>query len=148
VRVLEGQTSIRAAERFLGGTVGLGSFFEAIFPIAGGFATIEMLTSLGEKVQAIRQAFKDMADEPQAVAQAFREFNGPLQLANDDLRISNDLLDQEIAKLRGKPTNGLAQALDEAKKAADQLAEVAGEPTSRAFRNSSTRRRFPSGSSS
>jgi hypothetical protein len=123
VRVLEGQTSIRAAERFLGGTVGLGSFFEAIFPIAGGFATIEMLTSLGEKVQAIRQAFKDMADEPQAVAQAFREFNGPLQLANDDLRISNDLLDQEIAKLRGKPTNGLAQALDEAKKAADQLAD-------------------------
>jgi hypothetical protein len=33
------------------------------------------------------------------------------------------LLDQEIAKLRGKPANGLAQALDEAKKAADQLAE-------------------------
>jgi hypothetical protein len=123
VRALEGQTSIRAAERFLGGTVGLGSFFQAVFPIAGGFATIEMLTSLGEKVQAIRQAFKDMADEPQAVAQAFREFNGPLQLANDDLRISNDLLDQEIAKLRGKPTNGLAQALDEAKKAADQLAD-------------------------
>jgi hypothetical protein len=77
VRALEGTTSIRAAERFLGGTLGLGSFFQAVFPIAGGFATIEMLTSLGEKVQAIRQAFKDMADEPQAVAQAFREFNQP-----------------------------------------------------------------------
>jgi len=44
-------------------------------------------------------------------------------LTIDDLKIANDRLDIDIAKLQGKPTNNLALALDEARKYADKLGE-------------------------
>jgi hypothetical protein len=123
VRAGEGQLSIRAAERFLGGNLGLGSAFQALFPIAGGLATLDILGNLVEKVQDWRTKLKEIEEQPQHIASAFRELNQATRSANDDLQITNDRLEEEIAKLQGKPGNGLALALDEARQAADKLAE-------------------------
>jgi hypothetical protein len=55
--------------------------------------------------------------------EAFNKLHDSLGLTIDDLKIANDRLDIDIAKLQGKPTNNLALALDEARKYADKLGE-------------------------
>ena len=49
------------------------------------------------------------------MAEAFRGLSAPLQLTNDELALSSARLTNEIAKLEGKPQNGLATALADAK---------------------------------
>ena len=118
IRSLEGAVPIRAIERFVGTTLGLGPILTAAFPVIGavdlGIAAIEA----GEKVYSIG----DKAMHAGQLAQeAFEGYNAKIQITNDDLAIQNDKLQDEIDKLSGHPNNGLVTALDEARKMADQL---------------------------
>jgi hypothetical protein len=120
VRLLEGTPSIRATERFIGTTLGLGPLLEKAFPIVGGIAFLDMLKNMGEEVHSFFQQIELGSEKAKG---AFRELTAGLRLTNDELRVSNDRLENEIAKLEGKPQNMLKLAIDEARVAADRLAD-------------------------
>src|ERR1700728_1184228 len=122
VRVLEGglTNNLRAVERFAAGTLKLGPILQAAFPLIGGLAFAGLVVSIGEKVY---EFFKKASEGPARIANAFRELNAPLKLTNDELRVANDRLTNDIAKLEGRRQNTLALALDEARVAADKLAD-------------------------
>lgn len=126
LRVLEGnmQNNLRAAERFLANTLGLGEALQTIFPIVGATALLGVVSELGKKAYEAYEAFRNMEQAPARIASAFHEINVPLQKSNDELALANDKLRNEIALLEGKPRNALAEALDEARVAADNLAEA------------------------
>jgi hypothetical protein len=102
---------------------GVADALKAAFPVIGAVATIGIFTELGDRIEKVSEALKQMQTAPQRIAAAFRGINGPLQQTNDELAVSNDKLANEIAKLQGKPQNGIKLALDEARVSADKLAE-------------------------
>jgi hypothetical protein len=123
LRTLEGNfgNNIRAVERFIATTLGLGPALQAAFPIIGAVAFAGLI---GEISQKTVKFFKDMAEAPERIAGAFRGISEPLRLTNDELRVANDRLANDIAKLEGRPENGLKLALDEARVAADRLGDA------------------------
>ena len=122
IRVAEGgmANNLRAVENFMTKTLGLGPALQAIFPLVGAIAFAGLLFTMGKEVYAF---FKKAEEGPARVANAFRLLNAPLQLTNDELRVANDRLDNDIAKLEGKRQNSLQLALDQARVAADKLAD-------------------------
>lgn len=125
-RLVEGQVSIRAAERFLTNVLHLGPALQAIFPLVGGLAFLDLLGGLVDRAERLYETFKKLQEAPARINQEFGELNQTLLVGNDQLRVSNDRLENEIAKLEGKPQNGLKLALDEAAAAADNLAQSLG----------------------
>jgi hypothetical protein len=63
VRALEGgmNGNVRAAERFLGTTLGLGPALQAAFPIFGALAVADILVKVGETVGKLITAFQGMS---------------------------------------------------------------------------------------
>jgi hypothetical protein len=120
IREAFGGANIRAVERFLTTIPGVSQALKVAFPLVGGLALGQLLVDMGEKAV---EFFKKMEDGPRRLAAAFRTLNAPLQLANDEMALANDRLSNEIAKLEGRHENTLKIALDEAKVAADKLAE-------------------------
>lgn len=123
IRALEGNVNnnIRAVERFLGVTLGLGPVFDKIFPIVGATAFGGLIVELGEKVYKF---FKDIEEAPAKMQAAFRGLQQPLDTSNDELDLANARLQASIDKLEGRPENGLALSLNEAKFAADKLGDA------------------------
>lgn len=122
IRVMEGgmTNNLRAVERFVAGFLGLGPTLQKIFPFVGAFAFTGLIVHLGEE---LHDFFKSITDAPAKLSNAFRDLNIPLSLTNDQLRVANERLELNIAKLEGRRGNTLALALAEARKAADELAE-------------------------
>lgn len=118
IRSLEGNPGIRSIERFASTIPGVGAGFEAIFPIIGAAGLIGILVEGGEKFVEMEQKAKHAGE---AMREAFLDVNSKAQLANDELLLQNDHLQDEIDKLSGHPNNGLATALDEARQMADKL---------------------------
>jgi hypothetical protein len=123
-RLIEGQASIRAGERFLTGTLGLGPALQSIFPLVGGLAFVGMLDELVDRAQRAYEALKKIQEAPQRINQEFRDLNAPLRAANDELDLTNAKLENEIAKLSGKPENSLKEALAETRVEADKVADA------------------------
>ncbi len=123
LKLLEGhfENNLRASERFIATTLGLGPVLQAAFPLIGGLAFGGMLVSIGEKVA---EFMKKMEQAPERIGGAFRELNAPIRSSNDALQVAIDKIQTEIDKLEGKHTNTLALTLDEAKVAADKLADA------------------------
>ena len=120
IRGLEGSMNIRAAERFISLFSGAGPIMQAAFPLFGAMAFGNVLQKLGTETFNF---FKAIQEAPAKIANAFTDLNAPLHVLNDEMRVSNDRLENEIAKLEGRRENTLKLALDEAKLAADKLAE-------------------------
>lgn len=122
IRVLEGGITgnIRAAERFIGMLPGIGTALKAAFPLVGGIALAGVFVKIGTEAAEAIQKVRQM---PTVIAAGFRELNDSAQTANDTMRVTNDRLENEIAKLEGKPQNNLMLAIDEARLAADKFAE-------------------------
>ncbi len=121
-KALEGQMfeNKRAAEQFAEKLLGAGAVAKVAFPLVGGLAFAGMLGELGHKVHDF---FKEMKEAPEKIHNAFRALGEPLRLTNDQLQVANDRLENDIAKLEGKRQNTLKLALDEARVAADKLAD-------------------------
>lgn len=126
LRVMEGgfTNSLRAAERFLASIKGIGPIAQALFPAAGGIALLGILDELIQHVNTLHLAFQKMREAPQQIAQSARELIAPLKEANDELDLTNAKLENEIAKLGGKPENGIKTALIEAQVEADKLGKA------------------------
>jgi hypothetical protein len=110
----------RAADAFLVMIPGLGKAVQAAFPVVGAIAFAGVIGEVGKKVYDF---FKGMEEGPAKIANAFRSLNQAVHLSNDELLVSNDRLANDIAKLEGRRQNTLKLALDEARVAADKLAE-------------------------
>lgn len=114
--IMEGRTKFALAEaanelmRLRGGLLGLGIGVAIIAGIA--FAAYELHKQL-----------KELAEQPDKILAAFREMNGALQANADQLRAENTHLENTIAKLEHKPQNLLAEALDDARLAANELSK-------------------------
>lgn len=120
IRVLEGSQAIRAAERFLATTVGLGPAFQKMFGLIGAVAFLEII---GRVVGKIREMAAGFNESDEKIRAGFADLISSGQAANDQLQLSNDKLRQEIALLEGTPGNGLQVALDQLIISADELAE-------------------------
>ncbi len=118
VRSLEGNPGIRAVERFLTTIPGVGKALMAAFPLIGGIAFGAMVVELGAKVAEFIKETKEM---PERLRDGFRDLHDSAQMANDELRLTNANLDNQLAKLQGKPENNLKVALYETWVEADKL---------------------------
>lgn len=122
MKALEGNffNNTRAADKFLESVLGLGPVLRVAFPLVGGVAFAGMLGEVGEK---LFEFYKKIREAPERIEGSFRMLNAPLRLMNDELAAANDRLRNDIAKLEGHHQNTLALALDEARVAADTLAD-------------------------
>lgn len=122
IRLLEGglQGNIRAAERFIGLIPGLSTGLQAAFPIVGAIAFGGALVKIGTEVSEFIKKAEGM---PREITAAFESLTLSAQATNDELNVSNDKIENQIAKLEHKPENNLKLALDEAKVSADQFAK-------------------------
>lgn len=123
IRLMEGNvgTNTRALARWLSTVAGIGPILQAAFPIVGLAVFAGAVEMVGEK---LHKFFKDMRDAPEKISGGFRELNAPLKVANDELLVTADRLDNSIAKLEGRRQNSLKLELDEARLAADKLEEA------------------------
>jgi hypothetical protein len=118
IRELEGNLPIRAVERFLSTTLGLGDALAAAFPIVGAVAFGGIIL---ENVEALVKMYQTAVKAGEATRQAFADMHDKAGVAIADLQLQNDKLQDEIDKISGHPNNGIKTALDEAKKAAEEL---------------------------
>lgn len=121
IRLLEGgmRGNIRAAERFISMIPGVGKALQAAFPVVGAIALAGVFIKMGTEVAKFIETTNKM---PQAISNGFRTLNLSAQSANDAMRVTNDLLQNQINVLEGKPENNVALALHEAWVEADRLA--------------------------
>ena len=122
IRLLENPlgNNIRAIERLITTIPGVGAALKIAFPLVGGFALASMFVDLGIKAADF---VKKANAIPNALTQGFRAMHAAAQLSNDELRLTNDRLQNEINKLQGKPQNNLAISIDETRIAADKLSD-------------------------
>lgn len=118
IRTIDGGQNVRAVENFLAKTLGLGGALQALFPLVGGIAFIQIL---GEGAEKLYEMHKRAEEAGKALQTAFDEAHAKTSLTIDDLAIQADKLQLNIDKLKGHPGNGLQLGLDEAKKSADEL---------------------------
>lgn len=71
IRTGFGEQSIRAVERFVSTIPGVGAALQAIFPIVGALALVEMLGKVFEKSEKVTEAEKAMADATKQADDAF-----------------------------------------------------------------------------
>lgn len=119
LRTLDGNGGIRAAERFLTMIPGLGPALQMAFPVIGAIALAEVI---GRTITKFRELGIGAGDTEQKIRDAFGSLNLAAQTSNEALQVTNDRLANEIAKIEGKPVNGIKIALDEAREAADRFA--------------------------
>lgn len=121
-RALKGHITdnVTAAEVFVSTVLKAGPLVQAAFPVIGAVALGSVIVGLSQKTLKF---IDDMEKGKERVAEAFRKINEPLRITNDELALANARLEQDIAKLEGRPQNNLRIALEEAKVAADKLAD-------------------------
>jgi hypothetical protein len=122
IRLLEGglQGNIRAAERFIGQIPGVGTVLQNAFPIVGAIAFGGAVVKIGDELRKFITTAQDM---PRVITAGFDSLTLSAHASNDELDLSNDKIENQIAKLEHKPENNLKLALDEAKVSADQFAK-------------------------
>ena len=102
---------------------GVGEALEASFKVVAVIALAAVIYEVIKKVIELRKTLEEMDLAAERSAAEFARFNDSQKLANDELKVTNDRLENAIAKLAHKPENNLKLAIDEAAAAADHLAE-------------------------
>lgn len=145
IRVFEGTLPIRAVERFLSTTLGLGPVMKAAFPIVGAIALGEMLGVVAEKVIKVYQNFiqlKEVEEEVAAVEERLghatvKAFEETARLAEEHLKNLGhyvEAAEQHRQNLQNKPID-LAEFLksDDIDKKLKQLPADMREELKRTF---------------
>lgn len=120
LRSLSGRSSLRTGEAFASAIPGFAALAEVVFPVAGAIA---FATVIAEGVSHLKEMYDTAKKIPDAIRDGWEQLNEPIQLNVDTLRKDNDQLEITIAHLEHKPANTLALGIDEARIAADKLAE-------------------------
>jgi Lambda phage tail tape-measure protein (Tape_meas_lam_C) len=121
LRAMEGgfENNLRAVERWIAQSKVATTIAKTMFPIIGALTFGGMIVDMGMKVADFIEKANAM---PKAIERGFASMQLASQTSTDSLRLTNDQLENSIAKLEGKPQNNLAIQFDEAAKAADKLA--------------------------
>lgn len=132
LRLLENGLSgnLRAAERLISILPGAGALMTAAFPIAGAAALGGVII---KTTAEITEFFQKIEGNKSKLVISFGDAATEVRLLNDGLRVGNIELENQIAKLSGKPGNGLSLALGEAIKLSDQLTSSLGKNLDAAF---------------
>jgi hypothetical protein len=122
LRVMEGglANNLRAAERFTASVLGLGPILQKAFPLIGGIAFLDLMVKMGDEA---KKFYQENRDAPEKMAGAWRTLATSGKMSNDELAVSIDKVNLEIARLEGKRQNTLKRLLDEAKVSADKLTQ-------------------------
>ncbi len=121
IRTVEGniQNNVRAVERFLTMIPGVGEALKAAFPVIGAIAFAGVVSRDGKE-------FLDTADRARDAGRTIRDSFAQSAIATQEqnaaLELTNAHLEDQIAKLRGQPTNGLKEQLIETRIEALKLA--------------------------
>src|ERR1700722_8148792 len=86
--------------------------------VAVGVAAVAVA---GYGLYELKEHFKGLSERAEAAAEPFRKLTLEIRATNDELKLSNDRLEKEKAKLEGHHVNALKIELDEAAVAADKL---------------------------
>lgn len=105
--VFEGRTSFAAVE---------GGYFAQSLGAIGIGAGVAAAAVLG-----VAKAYETAKKSSETFHGSLSGLELSLRTSNDELKVTNDRLENEIAKLEGKPQNNLKLALDEARLSADKL---------------------------
>jgi hypothetical protein len=116
----------RHVRSFLAELPGVASAMSAAFT---GVAIIAIGVALFEAGKKVAEFVKKTEEAAKKNEEAWRNLSSGLHITNDQLQVSNDKLAETIAKLGGKPQNGLKLALDEAILSADELGKKIDEDT-------------------
>ena len=100
--------NVRTLERFISQSKIASSIFSAAFPIAGAVAAGAMVVRLGKEIQ---KAIVHARDLSKNITQGFNTIKLASRMANDELALTNAKLEDQIAKIQGKPENHLRDAL-------------------------------------
>ena len=134
IREFEGSLPIRAVERFLSQTLGLGPILQAAFPVLGAIAFGEVILQTAGKLHSVYKELlgiktlrediekgneRDAQRGGQAYSQAIQTQHEVSMKANPLGTLSNDIFDQ------GKVVQALETAITNAQTAADGLREAA-----------------------
>lgn len=111
---------------FVSSLPGVGTALAGAFTGLAVVGIVEIIGSAIKKVGEFRDELKKLEDSPGRIHDAFRGVALSTETSNDELRVTNDQLEKTIAKLQGKPSNGLMLALHEAWVEADKLAAALG----------------------
>jgi hypothetical protein len=130
IRLMEGgmQNNVRAVERLISTIPGVGKALQAAFPLVGGLALAGLLARMGGELEKF---IKTALQAPDQIKRGFESLHTSALQTNDALRLTNDELANQIAKLEGKPQNNAKIAIDETRLAADKLARSLEEDNSR-----------------
>lgn len=109
----------RHLRTFVAGLPGVAPLMAAAF---SGVAVFGLVEVVGRAGAAIVEFVKKAREVPDAISRGFRELNASAVLTNDELKKTNDELENQIAKLQGRHQNTLVVEIDEARIAADKLA--------------------------
>jgi hypothetical protein len=112
--------NIRAIERLISQSAVLSNVLKAAFPLVGAIAIGSMIGKLGNDVVEFVTKINKM---PAAIAKGFADLNLSQKTATDELILSTDRVQNELDKLNKQPQNTTKMAFDEARLAADRLAE-------------------------
>ena len=145
IRVFEGTLPIRAVERFITTTLGLGPLLTAAFPIVGLIALSEMLVRIAGKVVDLYENFVELKDvqeeligvEERLARATIASFEQTQRLAEEHLRNTGKLVDAaqlHLQNLQSRPID-LGQFLktDEIDKKLKELPEAMREDFKRTF---------------
>jgi len=108
---------------FISELPGIGSAMSAAFSTLAIVGVITVIYEAIKKVLEFREALKQVEEQPRKIEVAFRSLNSETQKINDELQRENIHLENSIAKLEHKPQNLLAEALNDARINADELAK-------------------------
>lgn len=108
---------------FISSMPGVGTALSAAFSGIAVVALIGVIVEAIKKVAEFREKLEELREAPERIEAQFARLTGATKTANDELRVTNDRLENSIAKLEHKPQNNLKLAIDEAAVAADRLAE-------------------------
>jgi hypothetical protein len=118
VRGLEsGNVGIRAVENTLTSFAPAG-VLQAAFSVLGPLA---FAAAIGKGAEAFYQMAEKATNAGETVRRAFQSMNDKAVVGIDDIELLNSKLQDQIDKISGHPDNGLATALIEDKKRADEL---------------------------
>lgn len=112
--------NIRAAERFIGTSLGLGPILQAAFPLVGALAFAGVIVEMGK---SLYNAFDLGGERARAAAEAIEHDTSSMKLLNHELNVEVDKLELANAKLEHRPANGMKLTIDEAALAVDKLNE-------------------------
>ena len=121
LRSFEGAVPIRAVERFITMLPGVSSLVLAAFPLVG---LIDFGVMIGDTINKLVDFIKKNGEAGSVIARAYRDAHTEAQRLNDEQRIQNIRLQEEINKLEHKPDDKLAEQLAQDIKLADQLADA------------------------